>query len=93
MKTTIINVKKLFLFTTPKRRSSVEEYELSLLSRIDEKFGLGELMEYGRWSEGEINYVYARFRGGSVKLRYIEGKEGIASIRMKKYLNEKKDFS
>lgn len=85
-------MRKVFLFTTPKRRSSVEEYELSLLSRIGEKFYLGELREYGRWSEGEINYVYAKFEGGSVKLRYIEGKEGIASIRLKKYLNEKKDF-
>lgn len=85
-------MRKVFLFTTPKRRSSVEEYELSLLSRIGEKFNLGELKEYGRWSEGEINYVYAKFEGGIVKLRYIEGKEGIASIRLKKYLNEKKDF-
>ena len=85
-------MEKLFLFTTPKRRSSLEEYELSLLSKISEKFGLGELLEYGRWSEGEINYVYAKFRRGTVRIRYIEGREGIASIKIK-YLHKKKDFS
>jgi len=85
-------VKKIFLFTTPKRKSPIEEYELSLLTRISEKFGLGELLEYGRWTEGGINYVYAKFRGGTVKLRYIEGKEGIATIRIKKYLHKKKYF-
>ena len=71
----------------------MEEYELSLLSRISEKFDLGELEEYGRWSERGINYVYAKFKGGTVKLRYIEGKEGIAEIRLKKYLHKKKYFS
>ncbi|QIW23468.1 hypothetical protein EWF20_04405 [Sulfolobus sp. S-194] len=87
-------MKKLFLFTTPKRTSSIEDYELDILYKISDKFSLGDLLEYSRWTEGNINFIYARFKGGSVKLKYIEGKEGIALIRVKKkYLNKNKDFS
>ncbi|BFH73677.1 hypothetical protein SJAV_16210 [Sulfurisphaera javensis] len=87
-------MKKLFLFVTPKRHSSIEDYELDMLYKISDKFDLGDLTEYSRWSEGNVNFIYARFKGGSVKIRYIEGKEGIALIRIKKhYLNKNKDFS
>lgn len=77
-------VRKLFLFSPPKRTVSLEEYELSLLEDISAKFDLGELLEYSRWSEWGVNYIIARFKGGNVKIKYIEGKEGIAFIKMKK---------
>lgn len=87
-------MKKLFLFIAPRRNSSIEDYELNLLFMITDKFNLGELKEYGRWTEGNINFIYARFTNGSVKVRYVEGKESVALIRIRKsYLNKKQDFS
>jgi hypothetical protein len=77
-------VKKIFAFTTPKRKEPLRDYEVSLLYKISEKFNLGDLLEYMRWDEGHVKVVQANFEGGRVLLRYKEGGEAIAEIRTKR---------
>ncbi|AHC52421.1 hypothetical protein SUSAZ_02015 [Sulfolobus acidocaldarius SUSAZ] len=80
----VIIVRRLYAFTTPKRREPIRDYELRMLRYISEKFELGDIIEYARWDDEDIRYIEAVFEGGKVKMRYKEGKEGIAEIKTRR---------
>ncbi|EWG06959.1 MAG: hypothetical protein ASUL_07214 [Candidatus Aramenus sulfurataquae] len=77
-------VTKIYLFKAPKRYTEREEYEISILEKIGEKFRLGELLDYDVYYQGDIAYLKGRFSRGKVMAKFVEGGEAIALLRTSK---------
>ncbi len=77
-------VTKIYLFKAPKRSTEREEYEVSILERIGEKFKLGELLDYDVYYQGDVTYLRGRFSYGKVMVKFVEGGEAIALLNTKR---------
>lgn len=74
-------MKKLYAFIAPKRDNKrSEEYEVSILESIAQKFDLGLLLRYESYQYGDLIFLNGEFERGKVKVRFKEGKEGLAEV-------------
>lgn len=66
---------------TPRRGNAEnEEYEVKILEYIGEKFKLGSLLRYDSYLYNNITFLVGEYERGKVKVKYKEGKEGLAVV-------------
>lgn len=73
-------MKKVYVFITPKKNGEDEEYEVKILDYIGNKFKLGRILKYDSYQYNGLSFLVAEYSKGKVRVKFREGKEGLAII-------------